>query len=126
MRIRTAILASALLLTPAAADADYLDVITNKLKEGCSLDKYLTVVEEFRGVMKSQGYKYTVEIAPAFIGSDMGVVYWVGREPSFSTFGQETDRWEAAIVKPETPEAKVNTKLQACTDQVSRSGSRTR
>ena len=125
MHLRTALLAFAL-VTPLAAHADYLDVITNKLKDGCSLDKYLGVVEEFRGVLKAQGYKYTVEIAPPFIGDDLSVVYWVGREPNFATFGEESDRWEAAIVKPATPEAKINEKLDACADSVSRSGSRTR
>jgi hypothetical protein len=126
MRLRTTLLAFALVLMPLVAHADYLDVITNKLTDGCSLDKYLGVVEEFRGVMKSQGYKYTVEIAPPFIGSDLSVVYWVGREPSFATFGQESDRWEAAIAKAGTPEAVVSGKLNACSSNVSRSGSRTR
>lgn len=126
MFLRTTLLASAMLLTPLVAHADYLDVITSRLTTGCSLDKYLAVVEEFRGVMKTQGYKYTVEIAPPFIGSDLSVVYWVGREPNFATFGQESDRWEAAIAKPGTPEATVSEKLNACSANVSRSGSRTR
>ena len=126
MFFRTTPLVFAMLLTPLVAKADYLDVITNRLTAGCSLDKYLGVVEEFRGVMKSQGYKYTVEIAPPFIGSDLSVVYWVGREPNFATFGQESDRWETAIAKPGTPEATVSAKLNACSENVSRSGSRTR
>jgi len=126
MFFRTTVLAFALLLTPLVARADYLDVITSRLTAGCSLDKYLGVVEEFRGVMKTQGYKYTVEIAPPFIGPDLSVVYWVGREPNFATFGQESDRWEAAIAKAGTPEAMVSAKLNACSENVSRSGSRTR
>ena len=126
MNRRTLLLALAMSMTPIAAHADYLDVITVKLKEGCPLDKYLGVVEEFRGVMKSQGYKYTVEIAPPFIGQDLSVVYWVGREPNFGTFGQESDRWDGALAKAGTPEAKVSEKLAACGENVSRSGSRTR
>jgi len=115
-----------MLLTPLVAHADYLDVITNKLKAGCSLDQYLAVVEEFRGVMKTQGYKYTVEIESPFISSDLSVIHWVGREPNFATFGQEDDRWQAAIAKPGTPEAKISDKLNACSESVSRSGHRTR
>jgi len=115
-----------MLLSPLVAHADYLDVITSKLTAGCSLDKYLAVVEEFRGVMRTQGYKYTVEIAPPFIGPDLSVVYWVGRAPNFASFGAESDRWEAAIAKPGTPEAKISEKLNACSENVSRSGSRTR
>src|SRR3990172_7766817 len=104
MFLRRTLLAFAMLLTPLVAHADYLDVIVSKLEAGCSLDKYLGVVEEFRGVMKSQGYKYTVEIAAPFTSSDLSVVYWVGREPNFATFCQESDRWDAAIAKPGTPE----------------------
>ncbi len=126
MLLRITLLAFAMLLTPLAAHADYLDVFVNKLKAGCSLDKYLAVVEEFRGVMKSQGYKYTVEIATPFIGPDLSAIYWVGRGPNSASFGQETDRWDAAIAKPGTPEAKINDKLNACAESVSRTVSLTR
>ncbi|HME72727.1 MAG TPA: hypothetical protein VKM54_23095 [Myxococcota bacterium] len=126
MYFRTTLLAFTMLLTPLVARADYLDVITSRLKDGCPIDRYLGVVDEFRGVMKSQGYKYSVEVAPPFTGPDLSVVYWIGREPSFATFGQESDRWDAAIAKPGTPEAKVNEKLAACSTNVSRSGGRTR
>jgi hypothetical protein len=61
-----------------------------------------------------------------FTGDDLSVVYWVGREPKFATFGEESDRWEAAIAKPGTPEAKINERFDACADNVSRSCSRTR
>jgi len=40
MYFRTTLLAFAMLLTPFAAHADYLDVITNRLKDGCSIEKY--------------------------------------------------------------------------------------
>ncbi len=126
MYFRTALFTLAMLVTPLVGHADYIDVITARLKDGCSLDKYLGVVEEFRGVMKTQAYKYTVEIAEPLLGPDLSVIFWVGREPNFATYGQESDRWEAAIAKTGTPEAKVNAKLDACTENVSRSGSRTR
>ena len=126
MILRNLVFAFAMLLTPLAARADYLDVIVSKLTAGCSFEKYLGVVEEFRGVMKSQKYKYTVEIAAPFAGSDLSLIYWVGREPTFAIFGQESDRWDAAVAKPGTPEAKSSEKLAACAQNVSRSGSRTR
>lgn len=125
MSVRLTLLACATLLAPLAAHADYLDVITTKLKDGCTTDKYMAVVQEFRGVMKAQKYKYTVEIAVPFVSSDLDVIYWIGREPDGATFGQETDRWNAAIAKPDTPEAKVNAKIQACGVNESRAGSDT-
>jgi hypothetical protein len=125
MSIRLTLLACATLLAPLAAHADYLDVITTKLNAGCTLDKYTSVVQEFRGVMTSQKYKYTVEIAVPFVSNDLSVVYWIGREANAAAFGQETDRWNAAIAKPDTPEAKVNAKIAACGVNESRSGSTT-
>jgi hypothetical protein len=125
MSVRSTLLVCVTLLAPLAAHADYLDVITTKLNASCTLDKYRGVVDEFRGVMKSQNYKYTVEVAVPFVGSDLSLVYWVGRTPDKATFGQENDRWDAAVAKPDTPEAKVNAKIAACGVNVARTGSTT-
>jgi len=125
MKLRSAILAIALILAPGLASADYMDVITNRMKDGCSMEKYAKVVEEFRGVMKSQGYSYTVEIVVPYIGDNLDAVWWVGRTKDFATFGAESDRWVKAIATSGTPEAKVNEKLNACTTNVNRTGSRT-
>lgn len=121
MSIRAAILAIVMLLAPQAALADYLDVITTRLGD-CTLEKYLGLVEEFRGVMKQQGYKYTVEIAEPLVNDPLDVIYWIGRAPDFATFGAEYTRWESQIVKGGTPEAKINDKLNACGENVTRSG----
>jgi len=89
MFLRIILLALAMLLTPLVAHADYLDVITVRLKAGCSLDTYPGIVQEFRSARKTQGYKYTVEIADPVTGPDLSVIHWVGREPNFGTFGQD-------------------------------------
>jgi hypothetical protein len=36
-----------ILLAPLSASADYLDVFQGKLKEGCTLDKYVAVMNDF-------------------------------------------------------------------------------
>ena len=77
------------------------------------------------GVMKSQGYTYSVEIVVPFIGDTLDAVWWVGRTKDAATFGAESDRWEKALMNPGSPEAKVNEKLNACTTNLSRTGSRT-
>lgn len=113
------------LMTPAIAGADYLDVITNKLNDGCSLADYQKVVEEFRGVMKSEGYDYTVEIAVPLIGPDLDAVFWVGRTKDLATFGTGNQRWTKALANPKSAEAKVSAKLGKCAENVSRTGSLT-
>ena len=125
MKLRNGLLALSLLIAPTIASADYLDVITNSLNDGCSIEDYGKVVNEFRGVMKSQGSSYTVEIVVPFIGDPLDGVFWVGRTKDFSTFGAESDRWEKALMNSSSPESKINKKLNSCATNVSRSGSRT-
>ena len=123
--IRSTLLALIILFAPLAASADYIDAIHNEFVGTCTLEKYLPIVEEFRGVMKSQGYTYTVEIAQPLMG-DLTGIWWIGRTKDLATFGAEYTRWEKALASSGTPEAKVNAKLQACTRNVSRQGSLTR
>jgi hypothetical protein len=125
MRFRTLLLALPLALLAQAAQADYVDVIVNKMNPDCTMETYLGTVEEFRGVMTSQGYTYALEILAPVMGPDLGVVYWVGRTKDFATFGAEYTKWLAALENAGSPEAKVNARLNQCTTNVSRSGSLT-
>jgi hypothetical protein len=124
--IRATLLAIALLLAPLTASADYLDVIGNKLNDGCSFDQYLGLVKDFRGVMKSESYGYTVEIAQPRTGEDLTIIWWIGRTKDLATFQKDNARWEAALMKSGSPEAKLNDKLTKCSTNVSRNGSITR
>jgi hypothetical protein len=113
------------LFAPAVASADYLDVIATKLKDGCSLADYNNVVEEFRGVMTSEKYSYSVEIAVPFTGPELDVVYWIGRTKDIATFGMENGRWDQALRNAKSPEAKINAKLEKCSINLRRTGSTT-
>jgi hypothetical protein len=126
MLVRATLLTILMLFGAQVARADYLDVITTRLDPACPLDKYMSVVKEFREVIDRRGYKYTVEIAVPLTNDVLDVVYWIGREPDFATFGAESDRWEAEVAKRGTPEATIDKKLDACGENVSRSGHRTR
>ncbi len=125
MKLRNTLLALSLLIAPTVASADYLDVITNSLNDGCSIEEYGKVVDEFRGVMTSQSYSYTVEIVVPFISDQLDTIFWVGRTKDFATFGTENDRWNKALMNSKSPESKINTKLNDCATNVSRSGNRT-
>jgi hypothetical protein len=89
------------------------------------MEQYLSAVQEFRGVMTSQGYTYTVEILAPVTSPDLSNVFWVGRTKDLGTFGLEYTKWLAALEKAGTPEAKVNAKLNKCAANVSRSGALT-
>ena len=125
MKARIPLFALFLMLGPVSAQADYIDVITNQLTGSCTLEKYLEVVEEFRGVMTSEGYSYTVEIMTPVSGPDLSHVYWVGRTKDFATFGTEFTKWLAALEKSGSPESKVNAKLNKCAANLTRTGAMT-
>lgn len=51
-----------MLLAPVAASADHLDVIQAKLKEGCTLDKYVTLKKDFTEQWgNSHGYRISTQ-----------------------------------------------------------------
>ena len=125
MNPRILLFALLLIVGPQTAQADYVDVITNKMSADCTMEQYLASVEEFRGVMTSQGYTYTVEILAPVTGADLSSVFWVGRTKDFATFGAEYTKWLAALGQEGSPEAKVNAKLNECSMNVSRSGALT-
>lgn len=120
--IRATMLAIVLLFVPLAASAQYLDVIGNELKEDCSLDEYLKVVEAFRGVMKAEGYSYTVEIAQPHSSENLSTIWWIGRTKDLVTYASDYTKWEMALAKPGSRESKVNDKLNDCSKNISRSG----
>ncbi len=126
MVVRATFLVILMLLGAQVARADYLDVITTSLTPSCPLEKYMSLVKEFRGVTERLGYKYTVEISVPLMNHELDVVYWIGREPDLTTFGAESDRWEIEVAKGGTPEATIDKKLDACGENVSRSGHHTR
>ena len=115
-------LALALFFGPATAQADYVDVIGGKLNEGCSLEKYLKLVDEFRGVMKENNYEYTVEILQPVTSEDLSIIWWIGRSKDFPTFAEGYTQWEKALSDSKSAEAKLNKKIVKCSTNVSRAG----
>jgi len=122
MNPRIALFALLVILGPRAAQADYVDVITNKMTGDCTMEQYLATVDEFRGVMTSEGYAYTVEILAPVTGPDLSNVFWVGRVKDLATFGAEYTKWLKALEQAKSPESRVNAKLNKCATNVSRSG----
>lgn len=125
MNRRILLIALLSIVGPQTAQAEYVDVITNKMSDDCTMEQYLASVEEFRGVMTSQGYTYTVEILAPVTSPDLTNVFWVGRTKDLATFGAEYTKWLTALENAGSPEAKVNAKLNKCSTNVSRSGALT-
>ena len=110
---------------PMASQADYLDVIAGKLNPGCSLDKYLQIVQDFRDQWgNTRGYK--VEILLPAQSRDLGTFFWVGRIANAEAFGKGLDAWTSAQSDANSGPAKLMARFRECMTSESRAGYFTR
>ena len=111
----------AILLAPVSASAAYLDVIQIKLKEGCTLDKYVAIKNDFNEQWgRSHGYQ--AEIASPVQSNDLVSVFWSGRTASAESFGKAWDTWRTELSDPKSVAAKLNERLEKCATNQSRNG----
>jgi hypothetical protein len=110
---------------PMAAQADYLDVIAGKFNPGCTADKYLQIVQDFRDQWaNARGYK--VEILFPVQSRDLGTFFWVGRISNAEAFGKGLDAWSSAQSDPNSVPAKLMARFRECATNESRAGYFTR
>ena len=113
------------LALPMAAHAEYVDVIAGKLNPGCTMDKYLQIVQDFRDQwVKDRGY--TVEILVPAQSRDLGTFFWVGRISNAEAFGKGLDAWVTAQSDPNSAAAKLAARFRECMTSESRAGYFTR
>ena len=111
----------AILLTPLSASAEYLDVIQVKLKEGCTLDKYVAIKNDFNEQWgKSHGYQ--AEVASPVQSTDLASIFWSGRTASAESFGRAWDVWRTELSNPKSVASKLNERFEKCTDNTGRRG----
>ena len=111
----------AILLAPVSASATYLDVIQVKLKEGCTVDKYAAIKNDFNDQWgKKHGYQ--AEIASPVQSEDISAVFWTGRTASAEAFGKAWDAWRTELSDPKSAAAKLNERFEKCSTNQSRSG----
>ena len=114
------LIAIALLAMPCASFADHLDVMEFKLHQSCTLASYLAVVNDFNEWGKSHGYK--AEILVPLQRANLETMFWVGRSANTETFGKAWDVWRDAQANPDSVEAKLNARLDACGTSLNRAG----
>lgn len=121
MKLRNLLLLGvlAVLVAPQHASADNLDVIVSKLKDGCTMEKYLAIVKDFNAYYADKGYK--AEIAVPLHAETQDTFVWVGRSASTTAFGQAYDHWEADLGKKGSAVNKLNARFDECSTNTSRS-----
>ena len=110
-----------LLCIPMAASAENMDVIEFKLLDGCSFEKYMEIVNDFNSDWgEANGYK--ASIAMPLQNENLVSMYWLGTTKDAATFGKAWDTWRDAQSNPESVEAKLWARFQACSINLGRSG----
>ena len=107
----------AALLLPGPVMANTIDVITSKLKDGCSFETYLGITREFNASWgKANGY--TAQVMLPVHSSDSRMIVWVGNTASAQAFGKAWDVWRNAMANPNSVEAKLQARFDACSTQI--------
>lgn len=109
----------AALALPSVAHAESLDVISSRIKDGCSVAKYIEITKDFNETWgKANGY--TARIITPVQSSDTSMVGWVGTTANAQAFGKAWDTWLTALSNPNSVPAKLQARFDACTVQISR------
>ena len=114
----------AVLACPLIAKADYVDVIEFKLKEGCTMAKYLDIVNAFNTLIEPKGYK--AEILSPYYSSNLESFIWVGRSKNLETFGKGANAYYDAAADANSAEGKLGARFRECTTSIARRSYRTR
>jgi len=110
-----------LLAVPAVACADYVDVISAKLKEGCSVATLQLIVKDFNETWAKEGV-YKAELLVPMMSQDLGTIYWVGRIKDAEAFGSGLERWVKESSDPNSVAGKLAARLNQCATWGSRGG----
>jgi hypothetical protein len=110
-----------LLAFPAVAMADYVDVLSAKLKDGCSIATFQQIVADLNATW-AQGGDYKAQLLVPVMSEDLHTLYWVGRAASAEAYGRSLDRWVKEANDPGTVTGKLNERMNACVAWVGRAG----
>lgn len=114
-----------LLALPAAASADYVDVISAKLNEGCSVAAFGQIVKDFNTTWAKEGI-YKAEVLVPMMSQDVQTLWWVGRIKDAEAFGAGLERWLRESRDPNSVAGKLNARMVQCVTWGSRGGFATR
>ena len=110
-----------LFLIPNISKAEVLDNISFSIKENCSMDKYISIVDEFRKNPIVQKHGYKVKILSPVSSSNMTVHYWEGTTASIKDFQGFVSEMRPQLATSGSAENKLMAKFNQCITNQSRS-----
>lgn len=112
------ILLAAFLLLPINAVAEHMDVIEFKMLEGCSMDKYMAIVQDFN--KWGEDYGYQAKIAFPLQSHNLTSIYWLGMSANAAAFGKAWDAWRDAQADSDSVPAKLSARFGECSENLGR------
>jgi len=112
------ILLAAFLLLPLNAVAEHMDVIEFKMLEGCSVEQYLAIIEDFN--KWGEDYGYETKIAFPLQSNNLTSVYWLGMSANAAAFGRAWDAWRDALSDADSVPAKLSARFAECSENLGR------
>ena len=110
-----------LLMSPAFASAEYMDVIKFKLTENCTFPQYLAIAHDFN-TQWGESNGYISRVAMPLQNDDLESMYWIGTAANAAAFGTAWDTWRDALSDPNSVPAKLWARFQVCSVNLSRHG----
>jgi hypothetical protein len=115
------LIASLLLVVPTVACADYVDVLSAKLKDGCNVATLAQIVKDFNATWAKDG-AYKAELLVPMMSQDLGTVYWVGRIKDAGAFGNGLERWNKESTDASSDAGQIRVRMERCVTWGSRGG----
>ena len=115
------IMFAALMLLPFSVLADHMDVIQLEIKDGCTVAEYVAITKDFNEQWGKK-YAYHAEILTPIQSHDPTSVYWIGRTSGAESFGKAWDTWQDEMTDANSVAAKLQTRFDDCSVELSRRG----
>ena len=108
-----------LLVLPLYAAADHIDVIEGQLKEGCSPEKYMAIVNDFNENW-AVNHDYKAEVFWPAHSNNLVSLFWVGRSSSTGAWGAAFDQWNKDLMDEKSVASKLWARFRECSDNLAR------
>ena len=113
------LLIALLLALPAGAIADHVDVIEFTLNEGCSVETYLAIKDDFNEQWaKDNGYN--AEVLVPIQSHNLISLFWVGRSADTGVFGKAWEQWRTDLQDADSLASKLLARFEECSTNIGR------
>jgi len=113
------LLIALLLAMPFGAFAEHVDVIEFTLDEGCSMETYLAIKDDFNEQWAKE-YGYHAEVLSPIQSNNLTSLFWVGRSANTAVFGAAWDQWSKDLADPDSVASKLVARFDKCSTNIGR------